>query len=223
VIHIRHETLPAGLSALVRRRADGDIDVVVSTAVSAGRQRAAVRAGVRAIQPGRHRSGPIPVPALILLALAGTWLRAAGRMMRLRPAATIAVATTAAVAAGVIAVAPHLHGPAAGRSPAGAARAPQRGAASSAAPAPGRTTPSAPAGTRPVPSGIPVAVHAPTGTTTTPVPAASGPQPATSGPQPATSAPQPTPGASTATPTPAPSDKDGRGICLSLLGVWVCV
>ena len=68
VIRLRHETLPAGLSAIVRRRADGDLEVIISTALSAGRQRAAVRAGLRAMQPARRHAALLPLPALITLA-----------------------------------------------------------------------------------------------------------------------------------------------------------
>jgi hypothetical protein len=208
VIRLRHETLPAGLSALVRRRADGDLDVVVSAALSAGRQRSAVRAGVRAMQPARRPARALPVPALITLALAGTWLR---RLLRLHPAVTIPVAATATAAALVIAVAPHVHGPAvAGRNPPGAAVAPQRGsAAGSPVPGRGRVTPSAPIAAQPLPSAMPVAARSSAG-------------PTTSQPSPAASAPQQPQGAPT--PTPAPSGTGGGGgICVEVLGIWVCV
>jgi hypothetical protein len=211
VIRLRHETLPAGLSALVRRRADGDLDVIVSTALSAGRQRTAVRAGLRAMQPARRGARALPVPALITLAVAGTWLRAIGRLLRLRPAVTIPVAATATAAAMVIAVAPHVHGPAvAGRNPPGAALAPQRGSATgSPAPGHGRVPPSAPIVAQPLPSAMPVAARSPAG-------------PATSQPYPAASAsPQPQ---SAPSPTPTPSGTGGGNeICLEVLGLWVCV
>jgi hypothetical protein len=208
VIRVRHETLPAGLSAIVRRQADGDLDVIVSTTLSVGRQRAAVRAGLRAMQPARRRAAVLPVPALVTLALAGNWLRAIARLLRLRPVATIAVAATAAAAV-AIAAAPYLHRPAVpGRNPAGAALAPPGSAAGPTTPAPGRGTPSAPAGAQPLPTVIPVAARSPT------VP------PATSQPSPGTSAPMPTPGAPTPTPTPA---SGGGVICLEVLGLWVCV
>jgi hypothetical protein len=211
VIRIRHETLPAGLSAIVRRQADGDLDVIVSTTVSAGRQRAAVRAGLRAMRPARRRAAVLPVPALVTLALAGTWLRAIARLLRLRPVATIAVAATAAVAV-AIAAAPHLHRPAVpGRNPAGAALPPPGVAAGPTAPAPGHAMPSAPAGAQPLPSVIPVAARSPAGATA---------PPATSQPSLATSAPVPTPGAPTPTPTPAGG---GGVICLEVLGLWICV
>ena len=218
MIRLRHETLPAGLSALVRRRADGDLDVIVSAALSASRQRAAVRAGLRAIQPAGRRAGPIPVPALIMLALSGTWLRAFGRLLRLRPAATIAVAATAAVAAVAIAVAPHVYigSGVPSQGPAGAAQSPLPGAAAGPSPATSRATPPV-AVSRPVPTAVPVAAHSPAGAATTPVPAASLPSPATS-------APQQTPAAvASASSTPTPPKSGGRGgICVHLLGLWVC-
>lgn len=205
MIRLRHETLPAGLSAIVRRRADGELDVIVSTALSAGRQRAAVRAGLRTMQPARRRVAPLPVPALITLALGGTWLRAIGRLLRLRPAATMAVAATSVAAAVAIVVAPHLHGPAvARRNPAGATVAPPPGSAAG----PARATPSPPTAARPLPSAMPVAAHSSTAATAPPV--TPQPYPATS------SAPQQTPGA------PTPSGKPG-GICLEVLGLRICV
>jgi len=189
VIRVRHEALPPGLSALVRRRPDGGLDVIVSTALSAHRRRAAVRLALRAIQHAGRRTGVLPVPALILLALSGTWLRAIGRLMRLRPAATIAVATTASVAVVAIAVVPHMHGPAvAGPNPAGVASSPHPQSTAGQV-ARGGPTPSAPAATQPQPSAIPAAVHSPAGA------AAS-----TSVPQQTLTEPAPTP-----SPAPSPS------------------
>jgi hypothetical protein len=207
VIRLRHEALPAGLSAIVRRRADGDLEVIVSTALSGGRQRAAVRAGLRTMEPARRRVTPLPLPALITLALGGTWLRAIGRLLRLRTAATIAVAATAGAAAVAIAVAPHVRGPAVtGRNPPGAAATPP---GSGAGPAHASATPSAPIVAQPQPSAMPVAAHSSTAGTT---------PSATSQPVPAMSAP------GTPTPTPTPSGTGGGpGICLEVLGVWVCL
>jgi len=209
MIRLRHENLPAGLSALVRRRSDGDLEVIVSTTLSAGRQRAAVRAGLRAMRPAERGTGPLPVPALIMIALAGTWIRAIGRLLRLHLAATTAVAGTVMTAALVIAVAPQLHGPVSpGRNPAVAAPAP---GATGGPTVPGFAAPSAPAAVQPLPSGMPVAARSPAGATATP---------AASQPSPAASAPQPPPSA----PTPAASRTGGgNAICLELLGIWVCL
>ena len=208
VIRLRHETLPAGLSAIIRRRADGDLEVTISTALSAGRQRAAVRAGLRAMEPAGRRAAFFPLPALIMLALGGTWLRAIGRLLRLHPAATIAAAATAATAAVAITVVPHLHSPAgADRNPPGAAVAPP---GATAKPAPGRGTPAVPAVP---PSAIPVAARPSAGETA---------PPATSQPSSAPSGPQQTPGAPA--PTPAPSGTGGAGpICIEVLGLRVCL
>ncbi|HYK69227.1 MAG TPA: hypothetical protein VEV45_14880 [Streptosporangiaceae bacterium] len=211
MIRLRHESLPPGLSALVRRRADGDLIVVVSAALSAGRQRAAVRSGLRAMQPAGRRAGSLPVPALIMLALAGTWLRAIGRLIRPHPVATMAVATTATAAAVVFAVAPHVHRPAiAGQNPGGAVQEPR------STPSPrvrSGATPSASAVAQPTPSAIPVAARSTTGATA-PLPAASQASPATSAQQPA----------STPTATPAPTGTGGSsGICLAVLGIWICL
>ncbi len=211
MIRLQHEALPAGLSAIVRRRADGDLEVIVSTALSGGRQRAAVRAGLQAMEPARRRVTPLPLPALITLALGGTWLHTIGRLLRLRAAATIAVAATAGAAAVAIAVAPHVHGPAVtGRNPAGAAVAPP---GSGAGPAHAGATPSAPIVAQPQPSAMPVAARSST--------AGTAPS-ATSQPVPATTAGQEAPGTPTPTPTPSRTG-GGPGICLEVLGAWICL
>lgn len=205
MIRLRHETLPAGLCALVRRRGDGDLEVIVSSALSAGRRRAAVRAGLRAIRPARRSTGWLPVPALITLALAGSWLRVVGRLIRLHLAASVAVAATATTAAVVIAVTPPLlHGsPGGGRSPAGGALAPQPGpTAGLSAPARGRATPSSAAVAQPPPSAVPVAAGSLIGPAATPTPQQQ----------------------TTSAPAPSPSATGGSGgICLVLLGIWVCL
>jgi hypothetical protein len=207
VIRVRHETLPAGLSALVRRQADGGLDVIVSAALTAAGQHAAVRAGLRAIEPGKRRAGLLPLPALITLALAGTWLHAIARLIRLRPVVSIAAAATATAATVVITVAPHIHGLAVpGRNPPGAALAPRPGSAGPAAPARGRAAPSQRAAAQPLPSAVPVAARSPTSVTTT-----------------TTSAPQQTPGAPTPAATPTPSATSRNGLCLEVLGIWICV
>jgi hypothetical protein len=223
VIRLKQELLPPGLSAIVRRRADGDLDVIVSSALSAGHRRAAVRAGLRAIQPADRRAGPVPVPALIALALAGNWLRDIGRLLRLHPVATVAAAATATAAAVVFAVAPPVHGPVVGgQNP--PTRVQQPGSAVSPPAGGGRASPSAPAVARPTPSAVPVAASASTGATTTPAPAASQPNPATSAAQPMPGAPTPTPGAGTPAATPSGTATGrGGGLCLELLGLWVCL
>lgn len=221
MIRLRHEALPSGLSALVRRRADGDLIIIVSTALSTRRQRAAVRAGLRAIQPARRRAGGLPVLALMALALAGAWLRALGRLLRVHPVATAAVAATATAAAVVVAVAPHVHGPAvAGQKPPSVVQQPGPTISPSV---PGRVTPSASAVARaqPQPSVVPVTARSPGGATATSAPAVSQPHPASSSstPAPGPSTPAPTP-----TPTPTGTGKGGgSGICLDVLGIWVCL
>jgi len=83
VIRIRRLTLPAGLSAIVRRGADNNLDVLVSASLEPERARAAVRLALRAFRPGRRpAAGLLPLP-LVLLAAAGVrWLRTAGMLLR---------------------------------------------------------------------------------------------------------------------------------------------
>jgi hypothetical protein len=221
VIRVRHEPLPSGLSAVVRRRPGGETDIVVSTLLTPGRQRAAVRVGLRAARPADQRS-VLPVPLLGALALAWASARAIARGLRLHPAALVTAAgavTTVTAAAVVIAVVPHHHGsagsghPAAGAlSPPTAAPAPRRSAgqaAPSTQPAAGAKSTESPA-----PSVVPVADH--TGAAPsrpTPTPGVSQPSPGSAAPSP-TTAPQP---------SPSPSAGGGGGVCLDLLGLRVCL
>jgi hypothetical protein len=216
VIRVRHEPLPAGLSAVVRRRPGGDIDVVVSTLLSPARQRTAVRVGLRAARPADQRS-MLPVPLLGALALAWTSARAVARGLRFHPAALVAsagVVTAVTAAAVVIAVVPNQHGAAGGgHAAAGALPAPTPAPAQSAG-RPGRSTQptTGPRSTaRPAPSVVPVAdrsAAAPARPTPTPGESGLSPGPPRSPP--------------TAQPSPTPS-AGGGGVCLELLGLRVCL
>jgi hypothetical protein len=222
VIRVRHEPLPSGLSAVVRRRPGGETDVVVSTLLTPARQRAAVRMGLRAARPADQRS-VLPVPLLGALALAWASARAIGRGLRLHPAAlvTAAGAVTAVTAAAiVIAVVPQQHGPAGSGHPAAGALSP-----SAAAPAPGRSvgppapgtqpTPGAKSTGSPTPSVVPVADHTVAASSRpTPTPGESQPSPGSAEPSPTTAPPQP---------SPSPSAGGGGGVCLDLLGLRVCL
>ena len=68
MIRVRHLPLPAGLSALVRRGADGDPEIFVSDALEPDGQRAAVRLALRSSRQAGWRAGLLPVPLVLLLA-----------------------------------------------------------------------------------------------------------------------------------------------------------
>ena len=220
MIRVRHEPLPSGLSAVVRRRPGGDTDVVVSTLLTPARQRAAVRVGLRAARPADQRS-LLPVPLLGLLALAWASTRAIARGLRLHPVALVAATgamTAVAAAAVVIAVVPQQHGPAGSGHPATGALSPAAPlpAPGQSAGRPARSTqpaagPHSPG--RPTPTVVPVADHSVTassGSSTTPGQS----RPSSSSAQPST-----TPSAQ---PSPSPST-GGGGVCIDLLGLRVCL
>jgi hypothetical protein len=223
VIRIRHESLPSGLSAVVRRRPGGDTDIVVSTLLNPARQRAAVRVGLRAARTADRRS-VLPVPLLGVLALGWASCRAIVRAVRLHPAALVAAAgavTAVTAAAVVIAVVPHQHATTGGgHQAAGALPAPAPAPARTA----GRPTPSTQpaagphATTQPTPSVVPVADH-PVVAASGPTPTAGAPAPGASSAQSPTATPQPQP-----QPSPSPSaGGGGGGVCLDLLGLRVCL
>lgn len=70
MIRVSHISLPPGLSAIARRDADDELSVYVSDALDPARQRAAVRAALRASrrQPWRML---LPVPSALLLGRRG--------------------------------------------------------------------------------------------------------------------------------------------------------
>lgn len=221
MIRVRHEPLPAGLSAVVRRRSGGDTDIVVSTLLTPARQRAAVRVGLRAARPADQRS-VLPVPLLGLLALAWASARAIARGLRLHPVALVTAAgavTTVAAAAVVIAVVPPQHGPEGSAHPA-------TGALSRPAPAPapgqsaGRPARSSQPAAGPHSSGLPTPTVIPVADHS--VTASSGPSttPGESRPSPGSAQPSSTPAAE---PSPSPSTGGGGGVCIDLLGLRVCL
>lgn len=211
MIRIQHKSLPAGLSAVVRRQPSGGIDVVVSTVIGPAQQRAAVRAGLRATRRAGLRT-VLPVPLLGVVALAWASARAIARSIRVHPAALVTAAGLVTAAAVVVAVVPNQHATTGGGHPAaGGVPAP---ASTSAHPAgrPARSTqPGAgPHSTSsPPPSVVPVA---------DPSPASGG---GGSAPGPGPSAVSPT--APAPQPSPSRSSGNGGGLCVDLLGIWVCV
>jgi hypothetical protein len=220
VIRVRHEPLPSGLSAVVRRRSRSDTDIVVSSLLSPARQRAAVRVGLRAARPADQRS-ILPIPLLGVLALAWAGTRAIARGLRLHPAALVTAAGTVSAliaVAVVIAVVPHQHAPAGGgHSAVGVLPAPT--------PAPGQTAGRPARGSQPAagphssagptPSVVPVADHS--------VAASSLPAPAPGQSQPGPGSAHPSPTTPPAQPSPSPSTGGGGGVCLDLLGLRVCL
>jgi hypothetical protein len=232
VIRIRHLTLPAGLIAVVRKDSDGGLQVFVSDALAADRQRAAVRLALRSTyRPGR-RAGLLPVAVGLLL---GTFRRSVmpvTRAVRSHAIASSAGALLlAAGAAAFIMGLPQHHGPAlAGQGPGhGQVHAPAVGQ-THVARKPGRSHNPGPG-----PGATAVARRSagtPPGTVTaTPAPRPAAPsasQPAPAKPSksaapPPSGTPSPTQTAASS-PSPSPSPpSSGRVTCLVLLGVWVCL
>ena len=98
MIRVRHLTLPSGLSAFVRRGANGDVEVFVSDRLEPERARAAVRMALRTFRPASQRAGLLPVPVALALAGSRTWLRAVLRTLHAHLAASTAAAASLAVA-----------------------------------------------------------------------------------------------------------------------------
>ena len=228
MIRVRHRTLPAGLIAIVRKDSDGGLQVFVSDAFAADRQRAAVRLALRSIYRPDWRAGLLPVPVGLLL---GTFRRSIMPITRaVRSHAIAASATALLLAAGAAALVvglPQHHGPTmAGRAPhGGQVHAPEAGRNHTAGkPGPGRSL-------GPTPRATAVAGRAigtpPGPITVTPAPQSAAPsesQPASARPSESAApgpsgTPSPTP---TASPSPSPPSS-GHGDCLVVLGIWVCL
>jgi hypothetical protein len=115
VIHLQRVTLPAGLRAVAYRDARGNLVIYVSETLDASCQRAAVVEAIRAARRTRWRAA-LPSAIALLLGIRAIAGRAFG-MVKLRPLAWGATATTAALgatAAGVfITAVPHHHAPSA--------------------------------------------------------------------------------------------------------------
>jgi hypothetical protein len=225
MIRVRYVTLPAGLSAVVRKDSDGGLQIFVSDALSADRQRAAVRLALRSIRRRGWYAGLLPVPAGLPL---GAFWRSITRALR-----THAIASSAAMflavagAAALIVALPQHHGPT------DAGQRPSRGQVH--APAPGRTHVAAKPGrgpsSRPVPGPKRVAggyAGARPGPMTTPgAPKSAPPVSPPASAKPSKPAAAPPSGTASPTPTAAPSSSpappSGGVTCLVILGVWVCL
>jgi hypothetical protein len=220
MIRVSHVPLPPGLSALAHRGPDGELTVFVSDGLPADRQRAAVRAALRAARRPGWRTA-LPAPSAVLLAFTAGWLRRAARLLRAHPVAwgTAAAAATLAAVTVYLGAAPHPHGPASlpgpvppgtsqpaepspaapsrpARHPRSRHRSPLPGSSGPAQVAPMTTMPAQPL---PVPGTPPV----------------SSPPPGS--PSPGASSPVPVPPSS---PAPVPS---GHRACLRLAGIRLCL
>jgi hypothetical protein len=222
VIRVRHVTLPDGLNAVVRKDSDGGLQVFVSDALSADRQRAAVRIALRSIRRRGWHTGLLPLPVALPL---GPFWRSITRALRTHAVASSAVAFLAVAGAAALIVAlPQHHGPTE------AGQRPGRGQVH--APAPDRTNvaakPGRQRGARPAPGHTRLAGGStgarPGPMTATPAaPPVSAPAPAKpskSAPVPPSGTPSPVP---TAASSPSPSPPSSGVTCLVILGVWVCL
>jgi hypothetical protein len=151
MIRVRHLTLPSGLSAFVRKAANGDLEVFVSDTLEPERARAAVKMALRTFRPASQRAGLLPVPVALVLAGGRTWLRALFRTLHAHLAASAATsapqpgpAHRSAATAGNRGSARASAAPAVAKSPAPARVQPSSAAASSA-PVPQPFASSAPA------------------------------------------------------------------------------
>jgi hypothetical protein len=237
VIRLEHRSLPAGLSAVARRGTRGDLTIVVSQSLDAARQRAAVRAALRAARRHDWRLGVLPLPALLFISKARPALSKLGHLLRAHTVATAvaATATAGAVAAGVLILAvPHSHLPASASQPGQPGYQVSPGSSQTATPGRAHSRPGAPSpahvgSTGPgvvaavSPSATPGATASPQPTPTPePSPSASTSSPPTSpGPSPSSSSANPSP-----TPTPSASPTGGSGgggVCVKILGIVVCL
>jgi hypothetical protein len=237
MIRIERVRLPPGMKAFARRE-NGTVFVYVSAGLSPGQRLGAIRAALRAAPDAGWRSGTGPV---LLPALAGgAGLRTApeGRWPYwvLLTAAVAAVASVIAMTVMRPGGAPgHAAGPGAalqprGPSSPGPGQATGPGARSTAS-GPG-SVPVRPDGRKPSPrppkpqtSGKPVPVPTPG---TSPSPGTSPTQPPPSGAPTPGSSSSPAPGPSGNPPSPSPSPSStpkgsSPGVCVSVLGVTICV
>jgi hypothetical protein len=228
MIRLRHLPLPDGLIVVVRKDTDGGLQVVVSDALAADRQRSAVRLALRSIGRTGWRAGLLPLPVGVLLGAFRRSLMPLTRAVRSHAIASSAAALVlAAGAAALIVGLPQHHEPAmAGQRP---------GHSQVHAPSAGRTSIAHGRGPghNPAPPPGAIAVARPSASTpggpvpATPVPQSAAPpgsQPAPANPS-KSAVPQPSGTPSpTAAPSPSPSPPpSGHTACLVILGLWVCL
>jgi hypothetical protein len=218
MIHLERVPLPQGLRAVAYRDKRGNLVIYLSKTLDAACQRTAVVEAIRASRRTEWRRGGLPSAAFVLLLgiRAALW-RAAGAL-KARPVAWGTAATTAvagASAAGVfITAVPHHPAP-----PPSASRQPGPSAVQPLTPQAqptGHTSHQAHARVVAAPTASSGSGQA-TGTGR-PHPAAT-----SSGAPSPTPAPAPSASPSPAPTQPAPSPSPSTGICVSVLGIRVCV
>ena len=210
MIHLERVLLPAGLRAVAYRDGRGNLVIYVSETLDAACQRAAVVQAIRAARRNRWRAA-LPSAIAVLLGIRAIAAHAF-RVVKLRPLAWGATATTAvlgATAAGVFVTAvPHHHAPS--------------GSGGHARPSSVRPTAPGALGAQPTHAGHQGTVQ-PVAARRSPssghAASAGKPGPAATSTTGSTSAPSPTPTAS-AQPSPSPSSSL---LCVILLGEQVCV
>ena len=234
MIHLERVSLPRGLSALAHRDPDDNLVIFVSAALDATRQRAAVVQAIRATRRDTWRAGLPPVGLALVLGIK-TAFRRAGSALRTRPLAwgTAATATVAGVATAgaLLLTAPHQQRPAVatGPQPVPSAVAPLPQASQRPTSRPGHHGRSGQGGSpRLVSSGGSPSASQPS-EPGKPAPTSGGggggggggsaPSP-TPNPQPE---PSPTPVTTQPAPAPSPSPTGGSGLCVTLVGLTVCL
>jgi hypothetical protein len=228
MIRIDHLALPPGLDAIARRTGRGELYVVISDALDPGRQRAAVRAAVRAARRHAWEFGMLPLPLAAAPALRGAvrqaihFLRAHGAVSAV--AGSLAAGSVAATAAVFIVAAPPHGNPAAltpnapgyTQSSGGHSRHPAAGTRH------GTSAPGQHGGT----SGRVITVATPKNPKPRPRPE---PNPSASSTSPPVKSSPPTTSTGTTSPSPTPSptstspSSGGKGTCVIILGVEVCL
>jgi hypothetical protein len=215
VIHLERVVLPDGLRALAHRDTHGNLIIYVSETLDAARQRTAVVAAIRASRRAGWRAGAgLPSAGIAVLLGVQTLLRRSAAVLKARPLAWGAAASSAVVgasAAGVfITTVPHHHSPVASPRPS----------------VPSAIQPLTPQGQAPAHTGHRVrtrVVASPAAPGGSGHPASTGqPRPAPTSPGTST-APAPSPSSAPSPTQPSPSPSPSGGVCVIVLGIRVCV
>jgi hypothetical protein len=226
MIRIRHLTLPPGLSALLRRTADGGLEIFISDALDPHAQRAALRVALRSSRQAGWRAGLLPLPLVLLLAASRSVMRAASRAVRVHAVASATVTSVVVASAAALIVAlPHHHAPLSAGGP------PSTGQVHALAPGGPTTSPHGSLSPRPAQNTPRARTFPPQTTAPASSPSAVAPSPAqksatampSTSPAPTPSGIASSPPAATATPSPSQPPPDRGQPCLVLLGIWVCL
>jgi hypothetical protein len=225
MIRIDHLPLPPGLDAIARRTGPGELYVVISDSLDPGRQRAAMRAAVRAARRHAWEFGMLPLPlAAAVPALHGAarqvlhFLRAHAAVSAV--AGSLAAGSVAATAAVFIVAVPHGHPGALAPNPPGYTQSGGHGHHPAAGPRHGVPARGQHGGT----GGRVVTVVTPKSSKPRPEPS-----PTTSSTSPPVKTSPPPTSTGTTSPSPAPTATStspasgGKGTCVIILGVVVCL